>query len=86
MCANAGRAPSGQRRVPGRCHFILNDTTKRRSGAVEFKVVRKLHRAIYNALKYDKKIVRFLLPPAGRRTGAEKSYDFFCEIDAARCL
>jgi len=55
MCANAGRAPSGQRRVPGRCHFILNDTTKRRSGAVEFKVVRKLHRAIYNVLKYDKK-------------------------------
>ena len=36
MCANAGRAPSGHRTVPGRCHFTLNDPTKRRTGAVEF--------------------------------------------------
>jgi len=39
MCANAGRVPSGHRTVPGRCHFILNDPTKRRTGAVEFQVV-----------------------------------------------
>jgi len=36
MCSNAGRAPSGHRTVPGRCHFTLNDPTKRRTGAVEF--------------------------------------------------
>ena len=36
MCANAGRAPSGHRTVPGRCHLILNDPTKRRTGDVEF--------------------------------------------------
>jgi len=27
MCVNAGRAPSGHRTVPGRCHFTLNDPT-----------------------------------------------------------
>jgi len=31
-----------------------------------------------------KKIVRFFLPPAGRRTGAVESYDFG-EIDAVQC-
>jgi len=36
MCENAGRAPSGQRTVPGRYDFTLNDPTKRRKGAVEF--------------------------------------------------
>jgi len=36
MCANAGRAPSGHRTVPGQCHFILIDPTERRTGAVEF--------------------------------------------------
>ena len=33
------------RTAPGRCHFTLNDPTKRRTGAVEFKVVPKRHRA-----------------------------------------
>jgi len=31
MCANADRVLSGRR-----CNFTLNDTTKRRTGAVEF--------------------------------------------------
>jgi len=36
MCSNAGRASSGHHTVPGRCHFTLNDPTKRRTGAMEF--------------------------------------------------
>ena len=36
MCANAGRAPSGHRTVPGRCNFTLSDPAKHRMGAVEF--------------------------------------------------
>ena len=32
MCANASWA----RPVLGKCHFTLNDPTKRRTGAVEF--------------------------------------------------
>jgi len=48
MCANAGRAPSGHRTVPGRCHFTIVDRTKRHTGAVEFQVVPKLHRAPYD--------------------------------------
>ena len=40
--------PAGHRTVPGRCHFTLVDPTKRRTGAVEFYVVPKLHRAPYD--------------------------------------
>jgi len=42
MCANVGRAPYG------RCQFTLIDPTKRRTAAVEFQVVPKLHRAPYD--------------------------------------
>ena len=51
MCANADRAPSGLCTVYGRCHFILNSPTKRRSGAMELLVVLKLHRAPYDVYK-----------------------------------
>ena len=52
------------RTVPGRCHFTLNNFTKRRTGAVEFLVVPKLHRAPYDVLKMFKN--RTILPAAGR--------------------
>jgi len=48
MCANAVRAPSGHHTVPCRCQFTLIDPTKRRTGAVEFLVGPKLHRAPYD--------------------------------------
>jgi len=64
MCANADRASSGHRTVPGRCHFSLSNPTKRRTGAVEFLLVPKLHRAPYDVLKMFKK--RTILPVAGR--------------------
>jgi len=53
MCANAGR-----------CHFTFNNPTKRRTGAVEFEVVPKLHRAPYDVLKMFKN--RTIIPAAGR--------------------
>jgi len=54
MCANADRAPSGHRTLPGRCHFTLSDPTKRRTGAVEF--VPKLYRVPYDVLINDQKL------------------------------
>jgi len=42
------KTPAGRRTVPGRCHFTLNYPTNRRTGAVEFNVVPKLHRAPYD--------------------------------------
>jgi len=35
VCAYAGRVQSGHLTVPVRCLFTLNDSTKRRTGAVE---------------------------------------------------
>jgi len=37
-----------QKSVPGRCHYTLIDTTKRRTGAEGFLVVPKLHQAPYD--------------------------------------
>jgi len=79
MCANAGRAPSRHRTVPGRCDFTLNDPTKRRTGAVEFRSTWNSPSTL-RCLKNWSKIVRFSLPPAGHRTDAVESYDVWLNI------